>query len=340
MDRLSDKQPYYIHKNGGAIVQTCLYNLSDDSLLYQEMLGYKASQAAYHLVSGQEVATDDSSDWDDLVGDYYDGGSEFSASTPSYYSDGHQSASPFPQQRFVLLSRPDADSTDVVMQIAGHLDGEPPEVDFHPPGRFIFPLVSHPNGSEAEETPVHVRNESMVTAVDPDESSLTESALYNRPRHLLHVSQQVPNRMAVSCEALPVSDDVAEALPVGHDVVHRQGESEIEEDTDYHTPRTKDAVYSHLAKHSFASGRRRSKSSTPEELCFDEEEPVLVTRRKISGSPQQLQPWHNLTPLSEVVGLSAPSSLRRSSSLRLRGEKGDTPPFSRTVPISAVTHSQ
>ena len=328
VDRLSDKQSYYIHKSGGTVVQTCLYDLNDDSLLYQEMLSYKASQASYHLVSNQEIPPDDDSDWEYLAGDYYDGGSEFSASTPSYFSDDCRSVSPFPQQRLVISSQYNPDTTDATMPITGHLDIDIPEIDLPHPDQFHFPHVSYPNASEAVPNHhQHVREVSMVTAVDPDESSLTESAFYNRPRHLLHVSQQAPNRLSISCEALPVAN-----------LSHRENESESNEESNYLTPHAN----SHLAKQSFA--RRGSEPSSPsEKLDSDDDDPVLVTRRTISGNPQLRSSWLNITSLSHstgVVELSAPSSLRRSSSLRLKGERGDTPPLSRTVPISAVTNSQ
>lgn len=46
LERLSDKQLYYIHRMGARTDQSCLYNTSSDSALYQEMLSYKASQAS------------------------------------------------------------------------------------------------------------------------------------------------------------------------------------------------------------------------------------------------------------------------------------------------------
>ena len=49
----------------------CLYTLSDDSLLYQEMLAYKASHASYYLVSSTDLPSEeeeDDSDWEILAG--------------------------------------------------------------------------------------------------------------------------------------------------------------------------------------------------------------------------------------------------------------------------------
>lgn len=94
MERLSDKQTYYVHKLALEINQVCLYNSTPDSILYQEMLAYKAIQTldianARNVSPGDE---DDDSGWEFLSGDHYDGGSEISAS--SYFSDQEQSPAP------------------------------------------------------------------------------------------------------------------------------------------------------------------------------------------------------------------------------------------------------
>lgn len=46
IERLSDKQMYYVHRMGARTDQACLYNELPESLLYQEMLSFKASQAS------------------------------------------------------------------------------------------------------------------------------------------------------------------------------------------------------------------------------------------------------------------------------------------------------
>lgn len=88
MDRLSDKQLHFVHRMGVHTNQSCLYNTSPDSLLYQEMLSFKASQA-FSVVAEQELDEDDGSDWEILQdeGEYYDGGSETSPSSSVEYSD-------------------------------------------------------------------------------------------------------------------------------------------------------------------------------------------------------------------------------------------------------------
>ena len=89
MERLSDKQSYYVHRMGVRTDQSCLYNSSPDSLLYQEMLSFKASQASSNNVITEGGGLDDDSDWEILPEvNYYDGGSESSASPspPPFYS--------------------------------------------------------------------------------------------------------------------------------------------------------------------------------------------------------------------------------------------------------------
>ena len=79
--------------------QSCLYNTSPDSLLYQEMLSFKASQA-FSVFTEQELEDDDGSDWEilqDDQGEYYDGGSETSPSSSSLgdYSDDDFADGPY-----------------------------------------------------------------------------------------------------------------------------------------------------------------------------------------------------------------------------------------------------
>lgn len=88
VERLSDKQLHFIHRMGIQMIQSCLYNTSPDSLLYQKMLSFKASQA-FSVVAEQELDDEDGSDWEILQdeGDHYDGGSETSPSSSAEYSD-------------------------------------------------------------------------------------------------------------------------------------------------------------------------------------------------------------------------------------------------------------
>ena len=99
VDRLSDKQHHFIHRMGVHTNQSCLYNTSPDSLLYQEMLSFKASQA-FSVFTEQELEDDDGSDWEilqDDQGEYYDGGSETSPSSSSLgdYSDDDFADGPY-----------------------------------------------------------------------------------------------------------------------------------------------------------------------------------------------------------------------------------------------------
>ena len=88
VDRLSDKQLHFVHRLGVHTKQACLYSTSSESLLYQEMLSFKASQA-FSIGAEQELDEDDDSDWEILQdeGEYYDGGSETSPSSTAEYSD-------------------------------------------------------------------------------------------------------------------------------------------------------------------------------------------------------------------------------------------------------------
>ena len=88
VDRLSDKQLHFVHRLGVHTKQACLYSTSSDSLLYQEMLSFKASQA-FSVGAEQELDEDDDSDWEILQdeGECYDGGSETSPSSTAEYSD-------------------------------------------------------------------------------------------------------------------------------------------------------------------------------------------------------------------------------------------------------------
>ena len=88
MERLSDKQLHFVHRMGVHTNQSCLYNTSPDSLLYQEMLSFKASQA-FSVVADQELDNEGDSDWEILQDEeeYYDGGSETSPSSSAEYSD-------------------------------------------------------------------------------------------------------------------------------------------------------------------------------------------------------------------------------------------------------------
>ena len=48
--RLSDKSHHFLHRSGVRVEQVCLYSNQNDSLLYQEMLTYKAGEASFDLI--------------------------------------------------------------------------------------------------------------------------------------------------------------------------------------------------------------------------------------------------------------------------------------------------
>ena len=322
VERLSDKQTHYVHRSGAQIQQVCLYEVNDESVLYQEMLSYKASQASYFLISSRDFPDNDS-DWEYLPGgDYYDGGSEFSASTPSYFSDHRGDLDSPGSTHMIISSQFNPDDPDSPLHIVGEFSptrSEEVEVDFHTPKNYHFPTaipVSHP-----EATAKASLNAGTT-------SSLTESAVHGTQRHLLHVSSLGAQGLSVSCEALPVSDS-----------------SQYEDDSDTHdgagylTPDTDTAK-----RFSFPRTRRYSPSHLtlfPNERYYDDDA-IIVRRRKVSGNPEARRSWLNLTTLStstEVVEFSTPpSTLQRSNSLRLKGVRDST--LARTLPLSAVTHSQ
>ena len=95
VSRVSDKQFHYIHHHAFKTRQVCLYRQSPDSLLYQEMLIYKATQTSPLHASTDTQPPDEDSDWEAVTpGDYYDGDSE-----SSYCTDDEElresSSSPF-----------------------------------------------------------------------------------------------------------------------------------------------------------------------------------------------------------------------------------------------------
>lgn len=101
VERLSDKQTHYIHRMGARTDQSCLYNTLSDSVLYHEMLSFKASQASSFSVVTEGELHDDDSDWEIVAeGDYYDGGSENSPVSPTYYSDENV----YPRPPYVLAT--------------------------------------------------------------------------------------------------------------------------------------------------------------------------------------------------------------------------------------------
>ena len=113
--RLSDKQPNYIHKMGVRTDQLCLYNTSPDSVLYQEMLSFKASQVTSSSVVAERELNEDDSDWEIVPGGrHYRGGSGSSDyMSPVFYSDENlHSHSPYvldASKRSMLSDSTDSD---------------------------------------------------------------------------------------------------------------------------------------------------------------------------------------------------------------------------------------
>lgn len=134
--RLNDKFHYFLHKSSMKVHQVTLY--SPDSLLYQHMLMYKTSST--QCCSPEP---DDTSGWEVLSGEFYDGGSEGSAAS-SYFSDeadddgrggggGDGGCSTQTRQS----STPDAHCMQKGNRpLVNVLAGESVEVGFQSPGRF------------------------------------------------------------------------------------------------------------------------------------------------------------------------------------------------------------
>ena len=324
VDRVSDKKQHYLHKSGTKIIQVCLYTAEDSSLLYQEMLSYKAGQASLNVISPREIHSDDS-DWEYVGGDMCDW-SGFS--TPSYSSgDGVHSAANV-QELLIASQTHSHPHIQTSFASSGGQEESDIEVDFHTPRRFKFP--------DTGATPVIVSELDTTGTThsesSPDASSLTESGHYGdqSTRHSLYASGNLMLSRSISCEALPFADQL-----------HHSG---VDEPDSSATP----GLIKGLSK--FSTYNRAPTPPiiplvSPTESHYTENK-VLVTRRTISGNPELKKSWLNLTafspapPSTEVVEFSnPPSGLQRSLSLRVK--KGATmPSMSRTVPVAAVSNSQ
>ena len=324
MERVSDKKQHYLHKSGTKIIQVCLYTGEDSSLLYQEMLSYKAGQASLNIISPREIHSDDS-DWEYVGGDMCDW-SGFS--TPSYSSgDGVHSAT-YVQELLVASQKPADSHLQMSFASSGGQEESDVEVDFHTPRRFRFP--------DAGTTPVVVSElDTTVTtrSESPDSSSLTESGHYSNhsTKHSRHVSSNLMLSRSISCEALPLADRL-----------HHSG---VDEPDSFATLGSIKGGFSKFSAYYRAPTPPLVSSMSPTEPHYAEDK-VLVTRRTISGNPELKKSWLNLAAFSpapsstEVVEFSnPPSGLQRSLSLRVK--KGATmPSISRTVPVAAVSHSR
>ena len=95
MGRVSDKQSHYILHQAYKTKQVCLYESSADSLLYQEMLTFKATHTSPHTTTRLQLPSEDS-DYEYMTegGEHYDGDSESSYFTEED-NDRESSSSPF-----------------------------------------------------------------------------------------------------------------------------------------------------------------------------------------------------------------------------------------------------
>ena len=277
------------------------------------MLSYKASQASYSLAQAGEINSDDS-DWECL--EYYDGGSEITVSTPSYFSDDQGRSPDMLTRKLGVSNQHVGDTTIPVSGVGGQLT-----VGFQPRHPFQFPPhdVAGYYFSNRQEKSSHLEIPNAL-----DSSSSTESITYDDEQSRL-VGSLNAKGLSVSCEALPIAD-----------IVER-------DNTKFVTP----GGIEDTTPKRFSFPRPRS-STPPSPLQSPTEkylsnDTIIITRRRTAGSQELRQPFASPVPTAEVVEFTTPlSSLRRTSSLRVRGEMvgSATPPVSRTVPLSAVTHSQ
>ncbi len=94
VSRLSDKQVYYIRNQAYKMRQVCLYHSSPDSILYQEMLTFKATQTTPHTASQLQALDSDSDSEYGGGGEHYDGDAESTYFTEEEGRD-NSSSSPF-----------------------------------------------------------------------------------------------------------------------------------------------------------------------------------------------------------------------------------------------------
>lgn len=323
MERLSDKHTDYIHRSGMSVEQICIYDLNDESLLYQEMLAYKASQASFHLVAGYDLPDSDS-DWNKLTHDFTDASSDITTSTrsrsvtPSYYSGDSPSEFPlFVNRRLIISSGFEGDVVEAgFIEIIREDDDEE--------ANFLYSSKSTKQGRSSTFPTIAVDRESS-----PDEEI---SSPTGQKRHMLHVSN-LRGKRAVSCEALPISD------------VSGGEEEEGERDSDTETQRSSEFYTPHSIDDADFPRTRTAPRALQRKYSTDDM--IVVTRRTLSSPSDHHQSWLSprmFSPAQTQTGVfqfaTSSSSLRRSASLQFRGEREGTPPISRTIPFSAVSHTQ
>ena len=114
VNRVSDKQCHYILKQAYKTKQVCLYQSSPDSLLYREMLTFKATHSSPHTTTGLQLPDDDSdSEYMTGGGEHYDGDSESSYFTEED-KDRESSSSPFQILKGAVVSDKPDDMLDDV----------------------------------------------------------------------------------------------------------------------------------------------------------------------------------------------------------------------------------
>lgn len=171
-----DKMRHSSHSTGTN--QVSLYSHSPDSVLYQEMLSYKASATNHHTHS-----RDNSSDWEVLSGDNYDGDSE--PSSLSYFSDGAEDEEDLtPVASNAKVGGGELQRNGLV-GVAG-LHDEEVEVDYYTPKRFSRAFEEADTGAEK-----------------PHQATITEEGVFDSSVHVsprVSIVQQVKKLLSSSSE--------------------------------------------------------------------------------------------------------------------------------------------
>ena len=373
LDRLSDHQTFHLHRSGVAVHQACLYEPNDHSLLYQEMLSYKANQASFVLVHPRDSLLDDSdSDFEYLSGDYADGASlPRSERSSSFYSDeepefpAHQHAV---RSLFVALQREEEEEEEDEEEEEGRSsvvdqDTSRPLPDRHfspstPGGKYLTPKTpcdfvfpahtdspSHDQTSVASEFEISAdgvgagdgdHSEATVSGVRV--SALTESARYDYPeKSACHTSNGL--RPASSYDAIPVSD--------------RSGPDEEEEDggptadaqptggQKFSTPNSTDDL-----RFTFPDTPPTGPHNPSMRRVHSEDSIVAAARRLLHATPQDQRPYLSpgTTSTDRIEFFTPPSTLRRTRASGppkgLGGEMATPPLPARAIPSAAATRSQ
>lgn len=130
ISRLSDKQAHYIRNQAYKTRQVCLYRPSPDSILYQEMLTFKATQSAPHTASELRALESDS-DSEYGGGEQYDGDAESTYFTEEEWREN--SSSPFQilngKDEDVIESEADSFLDDVEVGYYSTRSASSPSVD-------------------------------------------------------------------------------------------------------------------------------------------------------------------------------------------------------------------